>query len=64
MTAQDGFSVSGDEVRAWIDQESIHIRAITESGDPVELSLGEVKRLAQGLLDLAARLEDERNREP
>lgn len=58
MAAQGSFSVSGDEVRAWIEQgESIHIKASTKEGDPVELSLGEAKRLAQGLLDLVDRIE-------
>ena len=56
MMARGGFSVSGDELRVWIEQESIHIRAVASHGDPVELSVDEAQRLAQGLLDLISRI--------
>lgn len=60
MTAQGRLSVSDDEVYAWIEQGgSIHIKAVTRAGDPVELSSDEARQLADGLLDLVARIEAE-----
>ena len=51
-------SISDGEVRAWIEQgESVHIKAVTREGDPVELSVGQARRLAQSLLKLVARIE-------
>ena len=62
MTTRDDedrqVSLSHGEVRAWIEQgTSVHLRAVTREGDPVELSVNEVKRLAAALTALAARLE-------
>jgi hypothetical protein len=51
-------SISDGEIRAWIEQgECIHIKAVTRDGDPVELSVGQVRLLAQSLLELVARIE-------
>jgi len=47
-----------DDVYAWIEQESsIHLKAVTPLGDPVELNAEEARALAEALIELAARLE-------
>jgi hypothetical protein len=51
-------SICDGEVRAWVEQgESIHIKAVTREGDPVELSVGRARGLAQSLPKLVARIE-------
>lgn len=43
-----------DEIRVWIEQgESIHLKAISPCGDPVELNALEARSLAQLLFMLA-----------
>lgn len=45
-----------DDVRVWLDAGGgIAIRAVTPSGDPVELSSAQARRLAEALLQLAER---------
>lgn len=40
-------ALSDGQLRAWVEQDNaIHIKALTGSGDPVELSDGEVAALA------------------
>jgi hypothetical protein len=58
----DGIVTMGDgDIRAWIEQEAIHIKAFDNHGDPVELSAEEARILAQELLRLAEGVEkDER----
>jgi hypothetical protein len=47
-----------DDVYAWIEQDlSIHLKAATRFGDPVELSADEARAIADALLKLAALLE-------
>ena len=42
---------------AWIEQESsIHLKAASKHGDPVELTAEEARELGQVLLELADRL--------
>lgn len=51
-------SISNGDIVFWIEQgTSIHIRARTPEGDPVELSEEEAKELAHGLLRLVKLLE-------
>jgi hypothetical protein len=58
MDDDEFISISDGEVRAWIEQgESVHMKAVTRDGDPVELSVGQARRLAQSLLKLVARIE-------
>lgn len=45
------FEMSDGEVRLWIEQESLHIRAIEANGDPVELTKEEAKKLAEALVE-------------
>ena len=46
----DRIELSGSELSAWVDQDSsVHIRAITKDGDPVELGESEAKALCDFL---------------
>ena len=46
------------EVYLWVEQESsIHIKAVTEYGDPVELTEEEARQLAEILRKLAKEIE-------
>ena len=48
------FELLDGDVAAWIEQESIHLRAIErQSGDPVELTADLAKRLGAALLEMA-----------
>jgi hypothetical protein len=50
--AQELYEV--DDVYLWLEQESsVHIKAVTSHGDPVELSPMEARRLAEILTKLA-----------
>ena len=50
--------ISSGEVVLWIEQgTSIHIKAITREGDPVELSEEEARELAAALTEMAAALD-------
>ena len=49
---------SDGEVRLWIEQESsIHIKAVTQYGDPVELTEHEAEELGKTLIEMARFLE-------
>ncbi len=49
--------VNGD-VRFWIEQESsIHLKAVTSHGDPVELTAVEAREIAAALLKAACKLD-------
>lgn len=43
------------EVTVRIEQDAIHLKAITSHGDPVELTSDEARELAAALLELATR---------
>ena len=49
-------SLSGGDVRAWIEQETVHIKAVERNGDPVELSETEVRKLADALQRFYAKI--------
>lgn len=56
-TAQSLSQFIADEVRVWIEQEaSIHLRAVTVEGDPVELTGLEARELAAALLRMAEQI--------
>lgn len=59
MDAKNGLiSLSDGEIKVWLeDERSIHLKAVTSFGDPVELSTEETKELADVLMRLAARAE-------
>ena len=42
-----------DDVRAWVEQETIHLKAASANGDPVELTATEASKLAEILNRLA-----------
>jgi len=49
---------AGGDVRLWIEQgQSIRLKAVTASGDPVELAVREVNELVRALQILKARLD-------
>ena len=42
------------DVRVWLEQDSsVHLKAVTPEGDPVELSPTEARKLSHILLELA-----------
>ncbi len=46
------------DVVLWIDSESsIHMKAVTESGDPVEMNAEEAWAVAKVLMDYASRID-------
>ena len=57
--AEDYFESKEGDVRVWIEQGSaIHIKAISEHNDPVELNAEQALELAQVLQRLARRLSE------
>ena len=56
MTNQ--IEVSDGDVRLWIEQESLHLRAADSFGDPVELTKEEAIRLAEALVSFAATVDN------
>ncbi len=53
MQTNDMFEFEAGEIRLWIEQESIHLRACDKSQDPVELSSDTARQLADKLKELA-----------
>jgi len=54
------FELSDGEISLWIEQgESLCLKAITETGDPVELTSNEAKSLANALLEMVEKIEKE-----
>jgi hypothetical protein len=53
------FEFEGGNVRVWIEQEAIHMRACDMSNrDPVELTGSSARALAAKLIELADRVDD------
>ena len=51
-------SFADDEVRFWVEQESsIHLKAATPQGDPVELSANDARKIAAALIAAAQQLD-------
>ena len=48
----DSFDISGDEVRIFVDQEVIMLKAVSGT-DPVELTAADARDIAAHLLKLA-----------
>ena len=47
------------EFRAWIEQEtSIHVKAVTQYGDPIELSAEAARLIANMLIAMADELDE------
>lgn len=52
------YKSSDDSIIAWIEQEaSIHLKAITFYGDPVELTTQEARILAKKLVEFADKID-------
>ena len=51
--------VIDENIRIWIEQEAIHLKAIDSYGDPVELTGASAKQLAARLMEMADRLDDQ-----
>jgi len=50
--------INDGEVRLWLEQsDSICMKAITEHGDPVELTANQAKNLVKELLKMIAEIE-------
>jgi|GEM_PF-3623599 len=54
MTKSERFEI-GEEVAVWVEQETIHIKAIAKPSDPVELTAMAALQLAKALTRLATR---------
>lgn len=55
---QDEVTHIKDGLYLWLEQESsVQLKAVTRSGDPVELAPHEVRRLVDALLGMAEELE-------
>ncbi len=44
------------EVRAWIEQEAIHMKVVASCGDAAELTANEARLLAENLIRLAGKI--------
>ena len=44
------------DVRAWIEQETIHMKVVDRGGDPVELNESEVQALIEHLVRLSKKI--------
>jgi hypothetical protein len=52
------FTSDDSEIRVWVEQDSsIHMKVVTLTGDPVELSENEARRLAAVLMKYAELIE-------
>lgn len=57
-TDKDLVTLADGNIILWIDHESsLHLKAVTKFGDPVELNLEEANELCEVLKRLAERLE-------
>jgi len=58
MERQTEYSLSDGEVRVWIEQEAIHIKAAYGPNDPAELTKDQALELSEALKRLAAQIAD------
>ncbi len=54
---EKALELSDGNIRLWIDQECLHLKAVDIHGDPVEISINEARKLAEALLALTRLLE-------
>ncbi|HEY3900474.1 MAG TPA: hypothetical protein VGM54_17835 [Chthoniobacter sp.] len=52
------FEIADGEVRIWLDQEIVMIKAVSSDRDPVELTKSQAITLAKQLLLLAERIDE------
>jgi len=53
MHTNDVFEYEGGEIRVWVEQEAIHLRACDKFQDPIELSSDTARQLGDKLKELA-----------
>jgi hypothetical protein len=58
MEKGNAYDLSDGELRVWIEQEAIHIKAIDKFGDPVGLTKEKALELAEVLKRLAGKIVD------
>ncbi len=46
-----------DDFRAWVDGASIQIRAVTKSGDPLDLATDEVREIIAALIRMVRHID-------
>ena len=56
MLANHMFESEGGEIRAWIEQESIHLLECDKNLDPVELTSDTTRQLAETLKQFADKI--------
>lgn len=49
---------AGGEVYFWLEQESIHLKAASGHGDPVELTANEARQIGSALIAMAQKLDE------
>ena len=49
---QTHFKIIPGEIELWLEQETVHLKAITKEGDPVELTSDNAQELIQALEQL------------
>jgi len=49
--------IFGDDISLWIEQETVHLRAVDRYGDPIEMTPEMCKQLATELLSLSDKVE-------
>jgi hypothetical protein len=46
-----------DDFRAWVDGDSIQIKAVTAHGDPVDFGTGEVREIIRALTEMVRQID-------
>jgi hypothetical protein len=55
---QNHFTLSGGEIRIWVEQEAIHIKAVSGGSDPAEITKEQALELSAALKRLADTIVD------
>ena len=53
------FTFCDGNFRAWIDQDAIHIKAVDEHGDPIELSAEETRVIISEMIKLVDEIQSQ-----
>ena len=52
------YSISGGEVKVWLEQEAVHIKAVSGNSDPAELTKKQALELASAIKQLTDLIKD------
>jgi len=52
------FSLYDGDIRVWIEQEAIHMKAVDHGVDPVEMTGDEARKLAAKLIEFAEAIDE------